>query len=49
MVPALKQRVQPSSYLANDLDRMTGAIEFSNLQREMESLKEEVTAFRGKR
>jgi len=49
VVPALKQRVQPSSYLANDLDRMTGAIEFSNLQREMESLKEEVTAFRGKR
>jgi len=29
-------------YLANDLDQMTGAIEFSNLQREIESLKEEV-------
>ena len=40
--PALKQRVQPSIYLAGDLDRITGAIEFSNLQREMESLKEEV-------
>src|SRR5271170_180404 len=40
--PALKQRVKPSIYLPNDLDRITGAIEFSNLQREMESLKEEV-------
>jgi len=42
VVPALNQRVQPSIYLANDSDRITGAIEFSNLQLEMESLKEEV-------
>jgi hypothetical protein len=37
--PALKQIVQPAIYLPRDLDRVTDAIEFSNLQREMESLK----------
>jgi hypothetical protein len=36
--PALKQAVQPAIYLPADLDRVTGAIEFSNLQSEMESL-----------
>jgi hypothetical protein len=40
--PALKQRVQPSIYLPSDLSRVTGAIEFSNLQREMEYLTAEV-------
>jgi hypothetical protein len=40
--PALKQRVQPSIYLPADLDRVTGAIEFSNLKQEMEYLTAEV-------
>lgn len=40
--PALKQRVQPSIYLPGDLDRVTAAIEFSNLQQEMEYLTAEV-------
>jgi Glycosyltransferase 61 len=50
--PSLTQSVQPSIYLPGDLDRVTGAIEFSTLPREMESLTAEVrvhaatTAFR---
>jgi hypothetical protein len=36
--PVLKQAVQPAIYLPADLDRVTGAIEFSNLQWEMNSL-----------
>jgi hypothetical protein len=40
--PALKQRVQPSIYLPGDLDRVTDAIEFSNLPQEMEYLTAEV-------
>lgn len=40
--PPLKQRVQPSIYLPEDLDRVTAAIEFSNLQQEMEYLTAEV-------